>query len=93
MLPATKVVPKELLPVVDKPLIQFIVEEIVESGIEEVIVRQSYPMGLGHAVLCARSLINNEPFAVLLFCPTILSSRRGPASGSSSTSSMNTGTP
>ena len=113
MLPATKVVPKELLPVVDKPLIQFIVEEIVESGIEEVIlitgrekgsiedhfdsftelelflekkkkddlldmvkrlssmvrivaVRQSYPMGLGHAVLCARSLINNEPFAVLL---------------------------
>jgi len=113
MLPATKVVPKELLPIVDKPLIQFIVEEIVESGIEEVIlitgrekgsiedhfdsftelelflekkkkedlldmmkrlssmvrivsVRQSYPMGLGHAVLCARSLINDEPFAVLL---------------------------
>ncbi len=113
MLPATKVVPKELLPVVDKPLIQFIVEEIVASGIEEVIlvtsrgkgsiedhfdhfaelelflekkkrddcldmmktlsgmvrivsVRQPYPMGLGHAVLCARSLINDEPFAVLL---------------------------
>ncbi len=38
MLPATKVVPKELLPVVDKPLIQFIVEEIVASGIEEVIL-------------------------------------------------------
>jgi UTP--glucose-1-phosphate uridylyltransferase len=113
MLPATKVVPKELLPVVDKPLIQFIVEEIAASGIEEVIlvtgrgkgsledhfdsfpelelflekknktdlldmirqlsslvrivsVRQSYPMGLGHAVLCAQSLVNNEPFAVLL---------------------------
>lgn len=113
MLPATKVVPKELLPVVDKPLIQFIVEEIAASGIEEVIlitgrekgsledhfdsftelelflekknkkdlldmvrqlsglvrivsVRQSHPLGLGHAVLCAQSLINNEPFAVLL---------------------------
>ena len=38
MLPATKAVPKELLPVVDKPLIQFIVEEIVASGIEEVIL-------------------------------------------------------
>src|SRR5271157_2876114 len=113
MLPATKVVPKELLPVVDKPLIQFIVEEIAASGIEEVIlitgrekgsiedhfdtfaelesflekkkktdlleiirrtsslarivsVRQPYPMGLGHAILCARDLINDEPFAVLL---------------------------
>lgn len=113
MLPATKVVPKELLPVVDKPLIQFIVEEIASSGIEEVIlitgrekgsiedhfdtftelelflekkkktelletvkktsslvrivsVRQPYPMGLGHAILCARDLINDEPFAVLL---------------------------
>jgi UTP--glucose-1-phosphate uridylyltransferase len=113
MLPATKVVPKELLPVVDKPLIQFIVEEIAGSGIEEVVlitgrekgsiedhfdsftelelflekknktdllsmvrqlsgmvrivsVRQSYPLGLGHAILCAQSLINDEPFAVLL---------------------------
>jgi UTP--glucose-1-phosphate uridylyltransferase len=113
LLPATKVVPKELLPVVDKPLIQFIVEEIAEAGIEEVIlitgrekgsiedhfdtftelelflekknkpdlvqlirslsqlvkivsVRQPYPMGLGHAILCARGLINDEPFAVLL---------------------------
>ena len=125
MLPATKVVPKELLPVVDKPLIQFIVEEMAESGIEEVIlitgrqkglrrrpfrqlrragvvprekkkaelldmmkelsglvrivsVRQSYPMGLGHAVLCARNLINNEPFAVLL--PDDLIIAREPAS-------------
>ncbi len=113
MLPATKVVPKELLPIVDKPLIQFIIEEIAESGIEEVIlitgrekgsiedhfdsftelelylekkhkpdllsmirrlsgmvrivsVRQPYPMGLGHAILCAQSLINDEDFAVLL---------------------------
>ncbi len=113
MLPATKAVPKELLPVVDKPLIQYIVEEIAGSGIEEVIlitgrekgsmedhfdtftelelflekkgkmellemvnrtsslvrmvsVRQPYPMGLGHAILCAQSLINDEPFAVLL---------------------------
>jgi UTP--glucose-1-phosphate uridylyltransferase len=113
LLPATKVVPKELLPIVDKPLIQFIVEEIAQAGIEEVIlitgrekgsiedhfdsftelelflekknrpdllqlvrslsglvkivsVRQPYPLGLGHAILCAKSLINNEPFAVLL---------------------------
>lgn len=113
LLPATKVVPKELLPIVDKPLIQFIVEEIVQAGIEEVIlitgrekgsiedhfdsftelelflekknrhdlldlvkslsnmvrivsVRQPYPMGLGHAILCAKTLINDEPFAVLL---------------------------
>lgn len=113
MLPATKAVPKELLPVVDKPLIQFIVEEIADSGIEEVIlitgrekgsiedhfdtfmelelflekkkkmdlleavkktsslvrivsVRQPYPTGLGHAILCARDLICDEPFAVLL---------------------------
>ncbi|MGD0232269.1 MAG: UTP--glucose-1-phosphate uridylyltransferase GalU [Syntrophorhabdales bacterium] len=122
MLPATKVVPKELLPVVDKPLIQFIVEEIVGSGIEEVIlitgrekgsiedhfdsftelelflekkkkhdlldmmkrlsgmirivsVRQSYPMGLGHAILCARNLVNNEPFAVLLPDDLIIAQR------------------
>ena len=113
MLPATKAVPKELLPVVDKPVIQFIVEEIALSGIEEVIlitgrekgsiedhfdtfaeletflekkgktdllemvkrtsslvrivsVRQPYPMGLGHAILCAQHLVNDEPFAVLL---------------------------
>jgi UTP--glucose-1-phosphate uridylyltransferase len=123
MLPATKVVPKEMLPVVDKPLIQFIVEEVAESGIEEVIlitsrekgsiedhfdcctelelflekknkpdllammrdlsamvrivsVRQSYPLGLGHAILCARSLIQDEPFAVLLPDDLIIA-RRG----------------
>lgn len=113
LLPATKVIPKEMLPVVDKPLVQFIVEEIAQAGIEEVIlitgrekgsiedhfdsftelemflekknkpdllelvkslskmarivsVRQPYPMGLGHAILCAKTLINDEPFAVLL---------------------------
>ena len=101
------------MPVVDKPLIQFIVEELVQSGIEEVIlitgrekgsiedhfdsfaelelflerkgksqllndltvlsrsiriasIRQSYPMGLGHAILGAKGLVNNEPFAVML---------------------------
>jgi UTP--glucose-1-phosphate uridylyltransferase len=122
MLPATKVVPKELLPVVDKPLIQFIVEEVAASGIEEIIlitgrqkgsiedhfdsftelelflekkkkgelleairglsgmvrivsVRQSYPMGLGHAILCARNLINGEPFAVLLPDDLIIAER------------------
>jgi UTP--glucose-1-phosphate uridylyltransferase len=113
MLPASKVIPKEMLPVVDKPAIQMVVEEAVESGIEEVaivvsparttvldhfkpaselerflmdrgkdelleIVRQSanfcritpveqkVPLGLGHAVLQARNVIGQEPFAVLL---------------------------
>ncbi len=113
MLPASKVIPKEMLPVVDKPAIQMVVEEAVESGIEEVaiivnparttvldhfkpaseleqflkdrgkhdlleIVRQSanlcritpveqkVPSGLGHAVLQARDVIGQEPFAVLL---------------------------
>jgi UTP--glucose-1-phosphate uridylyltransferase len=112
-LPVTKASPKEMLPLVDKPLIQYAVEEAVASGIEDIIivtgrgkraiedhfdrsfeleenlkgngkaqilrdirrisemanfcyVRQSEPRGLGHAVLCARRLIGNEPFAVLL---------------------------
>ncbi|RPJ08418.1 MAG: UTP--glucose-1-phosphate uridylyltransferase GalU [Deltaproteobacteria bacterium] len=112
-LPATKVVPKELLPIVDKPTIQYIMEEIVSAGIEEVIlitgrekgsiedhfdtsteleshlkkkgkkdllrivqdiaelvtlvsVRQKEPLGLGHAVLCAKRTVGNAPFAVLL---------------------------
>lgn len=112
-LPATKSVPKELLPIVDKPTIQYIVEEAVASGIEEIIlitargkggiedyfdvsveleetlkkkkkddllrmvrdisemirivaIRQKEPKGLGHAVLCAREAIGEEPFAVLL---------------------------
>jgi UTP--glucose-1-phosphate uridylyltransferase len=112
-LPATKAVPKELLPIVDIPTIQYIVQEVVDSGLTEVIlvsgrgksaiedhfdvspeleraledggkhdllglvreiskmihvvsVRQKRPLGLGHAVLCARHLVGNEPFAVLL---------------------------
>jgi len=112
-LPATKAQPKEMLPIVDKPALQYIIEEAVASGIEEVLViigrnknsiqdhfdksvelelelerkgntqlleevrhissmvqihyvRQIEPKGLGHAVLCAKSFIANEPFAVLL---------------------------
>ena len=112
-LPATKASPKEMLPLVDKPLIQYAVEEAVASGIEDIIivtgrgkraiedhfdrsfeleenlkgnkkdgvlkdirriselanfcyVRQSEALGLGHAVLCARHLIGEEPFAVIL---------------------------
>lgn len=114
VLPATKVLPKELLPVVDKPLIQYAVEEAAQAGITEIVlvtargkemladhfdragelersleergkhelleiarstcpkgvsittVRQPAPLGLGHAVWCARPLIGDEPFAVLL---------------------------
>ncbi len=113
LLPATKVVPKELLPIVDTPAIQVIIEEVLASGIEEVIlvtgrgkgaiedhfdhsyeledvlerrgqtdqldsvrrisglvravsVRQKFPLGLGHAVLCAKDAVGDEPFAVLL---------------------------
>ncbi|MCD6036006.1 MAG: gtaB [Rickettsiales bacterium] len=113
-LPATKSMPKEMLPVASKPLIQYAFEEAVEAGIEQFIfitgrnknaisnhfdhsyelesilldkgkgdllamsrdwmpaagqtafVRQQKPLGLGHAVWCARHLISNEPFAVLL---------------------------
>lgn len=112
-LPATKSMPKEMLPIVDTPTIQFIVEEVVKSGIEEILiitnsnkhsmenffdtnyelemrlkesgkndlvdlikqvaslaniyyVRQKEPKGLGHAISCARSFVNNEPFAILL---------------------------
>src|SRR5580693_2403211 len=111
-LPATKAQPKEMLPVVDKPLIQYVVEECVASGIDNIIIvtgrgknaiedhfdsspelerfleargkndlaelvraisnmvnfsytRQKEPLGLGHAVLTARELVGNEPFAVL----------------------------
>lgn len=113
LLPITKSVPKELLPVVDTPAIQVVVEECVNAGIEEVIfitgrgkggvedhfdynfeleeilekrgkkkelervkaisslirtvaVRQKKPLGLGHAVLCAREVVDDEPFVVLL---------------------------
>jgi UTP--glucose-1-phosphate uridylyltransferase len=114
MLPATKAIPKELLPVFDKPIIQHVVEEAINSGIKEIIlvtrsgkeaienhfdvnyelehrldkkgkkkilgsiknvipkeikissIRQDNALGLGHAILCARHLIGNEPFAVFL---------------------------
>ena len=111
-LPATKAIPKELLPVVDRPLIQYAVDEAREAGIEEFIfvtgrgkpaivehfdtafeleatmsargksldvlaptrlapgslvtVRQQVPMGLGHAVWCARAVVGDEPFAIFL---------------------------
>ncbi|MGE5304689.1 MAG: UTP--glucose-1-phosphate uridylyltransferase GalU [Alphaproteobacteria bacterium] len=112
-LPATKTVPKELLPIVDIPSIQYVVQEAVDAGIQEIIfvtgrgkdgiedhfdeapeldqvlaqrgqaqtvamlrriaemtevvsVRQKKPLGLGHAVLCARDLVGDEPFAVML---------------------------
>ncbi len=114
MLPATKAIPKEMLPLVDKPLIQYVVKEAVEAGIKEIVlvthssknsienhfdtsfeleatlearvkrslleevraivpkdvtiisVRQPQPLGLGHAVLCAKPIVGNQPFAVLL---------------------------
>ncbi|HJV87105.1 MAG TPA: UTP--glucose-1-phosphate uridylyltransferase GalU [Noviherbaspirillum sp.] len=113
-LPATKAQPKEMLPIVDKPLIQYAVEEAVAAGITDLVfitgrnkraiedhfdtayeleaeleasgktallevvrgaipkgikciyIRQSAPLGLGHAVLCARPVIGDDPFAVLL---------------------------
>jgi len=114
MLPATKAIPKELLPVYDRPIIEHVVKEAIAAGITEIIlvtrsgkeaienhfdahyelehrlekkgketilgtvkniipagvtvtsVRQSDALGLGHAVLCAKHLLNSEPFAVLL---------------------------
>ena len=113
-LPATKANPKEMLPIVDKPLIQYAAEEAIMAGITELIfitgrtkrsitdhfdkayeletelekqgktekldivrniipdnvtciyIRQSEPLGLGHAVLCAERVVGNEPFAVIL---------------------------
>ena len=111
-LPATKAIPKELLPVVDRPLIQYAVDEAIEAGIEELIfvtgrgkvaivehfdtafeletmmtergksleileatrikpgnlvtVRQQVPLGLGHAIWCARAIVGDEPFAIFL---------------------------
>ncbi len=124
-LPATKASPKEMLPIVDKPLIQYAAEEAVEAGIEELIfvtgrakraipdhfdkayeleselekdgktamlemvrnilpghvsciyIRQSEPLGLGHAVLCARPAVGEEPFAVLLADDLIDGGARG----------------
>ena len=120
-LPATKAMPKEMLPVVDKPLIQYAVEEAKAAGIEEFIfvtgrgkaaiedhfdysfelqktlegrgkqkelseinglvlrpgqvayTRQQEPLGLGHAVWCARALVGDEPFAVLLADDLVMS--------------------
>jgi len=111
-LPATKAIPKELLPIVDRPLIQYAVDEAREAGIEQMIfvtgrgktaiedhfdiafelettmrergkdlsileptrftpgdmimVRQQVPLGLGHAIWCARAIVNDEPFAIIL---------------------------
>jgi UTP--glucose-1-phosphate uridylyltransferase len=89
-LPATKASPKEMLPIVDKPLIQYAVEEALDAGLERqlsesgkhallglvrdivpssatcIFVRQGIPLGLGHAVLCAKSVVGNEPFFVHL---------------------------
>jgi len=111
-LPATKAIPKELLPIVDRPLIQYAVDEAREAGIEQMIfvtgrgktaivehfdvayelettmnergkslsvleptrarpgdiitVRQQVPMGLGHAIWCARAIVGDEPFAIML---------------------------
>jgi UTP--glucose-1-phosphate uridylyltransferase len=113
VLPATKVIPKEMLPLVDKPTLQYIVEEAVAAGVEEIIfvtsrskrsiedhfdsfpeleevlerkgkrkeleeirrlqamatyasVRQPEPFGLGHAILCAKDLVGDEPFIAML---------------------------
>ena len=113
ILPASKVIPKEMLPLVDKPTLQYIVEEAVAAGIDEIIfvtsrtkrsiedhfdlfpeleqalegkgkleklaelrrtqtmalytsVRQHEPRGLGHAILCAKELVGDEPFVVML---------------------------
>lgn len=111
-LPATKAIPKEMLPIIDRPLIQYAVDEAREAGIEQLIfvtgrgkgaleehfdmafelettmlergksldvlgptriqpgnlltVRQQFPLGLGHAIWCARAVVGDEPFAVLL---------------------------
>ena len=112
ILPATKAIPKEMLPIIDRPLIQYAVDEAREAGIEQMIfvtgrgkvaivehfdmayelektmegrdkdlsvleptrltpgnlvtVRQQVPLGLGHAIWCARAIVGDEPFAILL---------------------------
>jgi UTP--glucose-1-phosphate uridylyltransferase len=79
-LPATKAVPKELLPVVDVPAIEYVVAEAAAAGLTDVVMitgrgkslledhfdRQGEPRGLGHAVLCGAEHVGNEAFAVLL---------------------------
>lgn len=124
-LPATKASPKEMLPIVDKPLIQYAVEEAIAAGIDTMIfvtgrgkraiddhfdkayeletelknkgkydtleflrsmipsyvscvsIRQAEPLGLGHAVLCARPIVGNEPFAVILADDLVEDGSRG----------------
>lgn len=126
-LPASKSIPKEMVTVVDRPVIDYVVQEAVAAGVEQIIlvthsskraiedyfdsyyeledtlqkknklelletiqniiprgidvvaVRQPQPLGLGHAVLCAKSVIGNEPFAVLL--PDVLVKHTGSQSG------------
>ena len=128
-LPATKAIPKELLPIVDRPLIQYAVDEAREAGIEQMIfvtgrgktaivehfdmafelettmsdrgkdmnvleptratpgdiitVRQQVPMGLGHAIWCARAIVGDEPFAIFLPDELMIAHKGG--AGSSST--------
>lgn len=124
MLPATKAIPKELLPILNKPIIQYVVEEAISAGIKEIIfitrsgkgaienhfdvnyelehilekkgkkrilksvnnlipnnvkissIRQDKPLGLGHAIHCAKHIINKEPFAVLLPDEILLSNHQ-----------------
>ena len=125
-LPATKALAKEMLPIVDTPTIQYIIQEAVDSGIEEILIitnankhaienhfdksyelearlresgkmeevkmiegianmaniyyiRQKEPKGLGHAVLCAKSFIGDEPFAVLLGDDVVVNKQGRPA--------------
>ena len=125
-LPATKAIPKELLPIVDRPLIQYAVDEAREAGIEQMIfvtgrgktaivehfdvayeleatmesrgkdlsvldptravpgdiitVRQQVPLGLGHAIWCARAIVGDEPFAIML-PDELMVARKGGGSG------------
>ncbi len=128
VLPATKSIPKEILPIVDKPAIHYIVEEAVLSGITDILIitsrgkapledyfdrapeleqhllrtgkdemyqqvleptklaniqyiRQKETKGLGHAVLCAKEFVGNEPFAVLYADDVIISPPGSPATG------------
>lgn len=125
-LPATKALAKEMLPIVDTPTIQYIIEEAVKSGIEEILIitnsnkhsmenhfdksyeleerlkasgkdkevkmindianlaniyyiRQKEPKGLGHAILCAKSFIGDEPFAILLGDDVVVNKQSKPA--------------
>ena len=124
-LPATKAIPKEMLPIIDRPLIQYAVDEAREAGIEQMIfvtgrgktalidhfdmafelettlndrakdmslleptrlapgnlltVRQQVPLGLGHAIWCARAIVGDEPFAIFLPDELMIGKRRAAA--------------